>query len=248
MTIAVVDDSQEIRAQISALINDYSDSHDLDISAVTFETAEDILAGYRPYHYSAIFLDIFMDSGISGLEAAERIRQVDRNVMIVFLTSSEDHRPEAFRFHAYEYITKPVTQERLFSVLGDMFHHQTGEDVRKFFFNRGRHRVGLPVNEIVSIQASAHYLEIVDADNNVYRTRMTFSDAVNTLSDEHCFLQLIRGVLVNMQYIIGFSSNSCTLVSGDHLPINVRNAAALENTWRNFKFSNIREAAMRRNP
>ena len=44
--------------------------------------------------------------GMTGMEATESIRAMDSDTLIVFLTASEEHMPDAFRFHAYDYISK----------------------------------------------------------------------------------------------------------------------------------------------
>ncbi len=73
-----------------------------------FPGGEDLLGTYRPFQYTVIFLDIYMD-GISGIETAEKIREADEDANLVFLTASEEHRPEAFSVFATAYLIKPCT-------------------------------------------------------------------------------------------------------------------------------------------
>lgn len=246
MTVAVIDDSPEILSLMEELIDEYAVSHSADLTVACFSSPEPFLEGYRPYRYSLIFLDIYMN-GMSGLEAASSVRAMDRSAVIVFLTSSDEHRPEAFRFHAFDYIMKPVERSRLFGVLDDFFQIHGADASERFTFSVDRVQYSLPVSEIVTIQASGHYLDILDADGNTYRTRMSFSDALKVLSPSGKFLQLLRGVLANMDCISGFSENTCILSNGTRLPVTIRRVREMEDIWKNYKFTRIRESAMGRN-
>jgi DNA-binding LytR/AlgR family response regulator len=225
---------------------EYAAASGTDLSVECFSSPEPFLEGYSPYRYSTIFLDIYMD-GMSGLDAAAAIRQVDRSVVIIFLTSSDEHRPEAFRFHAFDYVTKPVERSRVFSVLDDLFSSHEITDIPRFSFISRKVQYSLPISDLVCVQSAAHYLDISDISGNVYSTRMTFSEAAAALSAYGCFLQLMRGVLVNMDHISGFGDYTCSLSTGQSFPINMRRSRELEDTWKNYKFTRIRESAMRRN-
>ena len=59
-----------------------------------------LLKDYQPFRYTVIFLDIYMD-GISGIETAKSIREMDDCTGIVFLTFSFsfDRQDFAGKFH-----------------------------------------------------------------------------------------------------------------------------------------------------
>src|SRR5690606_10009200 len=67
-----------------------------------------------------IFLDIKMP-GENGLDLAKRLRENGRLMKLVFVTSYKEYAPAAFNVQAYDYIVKPVKQERL---------HRTVERIR----------------------------------------------------------------------------------------------------------------------
>ena len=74
-----------------------------------------------------IFLDIKMP-GENGLELAKRLRENGRLMKVVFVTSYNEYAPSAFNVQAYDYIVKPVKQDRL---------HETVERIRFEYLSNG---------------------------------------------------------------------------------------------------------------
>lgn len=178
--------------------------------------------------------------GISGIETAKSIREVDDCTGIVFLTTSEAFRPDAFSLFAISYIIKPYAKEQVFAVLDHIFRLRTNS--KKFFsFSFDRQDFSLPYEDIVSLITDGNYLSIMDRNGQSYRTRMTFSKAEERLDDR--FLILIKGVAVNMDRIAQIEDGHCRMQDGRSLPLNVKRQAQLKEQWLNYKFAKIRQNA-----
>lgn len=244
MNIALVDDLPLELERMESLLNQYASDNGIQISISCFSSAEELLDVYKPYQFTAVFLDIYME-GATGVEAAQRIRQVDADTIIVFLTTSTDHMADAFQTHAYEYVIKPAQPERIFALMDDILRRSNAAKGEHFQFTSDKRNYNLSFSDIESVQGSGNYVNITDASGNTYRARMTFSTASKSLLEDQRFLLLMRGVLVNMDLIAGIRDNSCIMKSGARLPVNVRNAKSIEQTWRNYLFSSIRNRARR---
>lgn len=59
---------------------------------------------------------------MNGIAVAEKLREKDRDILIVFVTTSPDFMMQAFSVHAFHYITKPYKAEQIYKVLM-MPHH-----------------------------------------------------------------------------------------------------------------------------
>ncbi len=64
----------------------------------------------------AVFLDIEMPD-LDGIELANRITDLQKQVAIVFVTAYNQYAVEAFRLNALDYLMKPVTDDRLHETL-----------------------------------------------------------------------------------------------------------------------------------
>ena len=54
-------------------------------------------------HFDLFFLDIFME-GIIGIETAKRIRIINPNALLIFVSSSNDFYRESYDLYAFNYL------------------------------------------------------------------------------------------------------------------------------------------------
>lgn len=241
MNIAIIDDIPQELERISRLINEYADYRHLSLDVKTFKSAEDFLSDYRPFSYTLIFMDIYMN-GMTGVDAAATIRETDNKTLIVFLTTSPDHTFDAFNVHAYGYILKLPEDEALradiFRTLDDVTALRApSEDVITVSAD-GENKV-IPFSIILYAQAEKNYIKITDINNESCRCRMTFSNMLSLLNTDSRFLQINRGVLINMDYIDTFEKDVCVLQGGHILPINLREQKKLNQIRKNYIFSKL---------
>ncbi|BBI36651.1 LytR/AlgR family response regulator transcription factor [Cohnella abietis] len=78
----------------------------------SFQETTAALSYVMNHHVDLIFLDIRMP-GENGIELAVRLREQGRLVKLVFVTSYKEYASAAFEVHAYDYMVKPVEQDRL---------------------------------------------------------------------------------------------------------------------------------------
>ena len=208
MRIALVDDSEIERGILLSLITDYGCEKQILFESDCFDSGDAFLSYFSSDKYDIVFMDIFMN-GMSGVETASKMRQIDSHVILIFLTASADYMPDAFRVHALNAI-----------------------EVRIF------------ASQIVCIVADSHYTWITDRNGQKYHPCAAFGTfSKQLLSDRH-FLLVSRGVLCNMDDIKCFSSGSCLLSNGQTLPVTLRNAKRLEQTWRDYCFSKTRDQTL----
>lgn len=238
MNLAIVDDCAADRLRLEQTLKEYGSIHRLELHTDHFSGGEALLQTYQPFAYTVVFLDIYMD-GISGIETAERIRAVDEDSAIVFMTTSEEHRSAAFSVFAVGYLSKPFADAEVFRILDHILRLRTdGENRFTFSYDRQSH--SLRCADIASIETDGNYLVICDRRGERYRTRMTFSYAQTQIDSR--FLTLMKGIMVNMDCIEQIKKTICILQDGRTFPIHVKNEKELKQKWLNYKFAAIRKA------
>ena len=104
--IALVEDEAIYVNQMQEYLERYSRESGHKISLKVYGDGEDILEYYTG-EYDVILLDIqmrFMD----GMTAAERIREFDRKVILIFVTNMVQYAVRGYSVDAMDYILKPV--------------------------------------------------------------------------------------------------------------------------------------------
>lgn len=238
MNIAIIDDSQEEKEQLKCVLAKYAAVNALDITTAGFSGGEEFLRDYQAFRYTLVFMDVYMD-GLNGVETARRMREVDGNTLIVFLTTSREHMPDAFDCHAYDYIQKPFSEERIFKTLDDVFRLRTSLE-RRLTFTSNSKDFSIPFSEIIFVCSQGHYTEIQAKEGQNFTVRVNFSTILEALMQEKHFLLLIRGIVVNMDCIVCFKDGSCLMENGAQLQVNVRKKNQIEQTWKNYMFDKIR--------
>jgi len=111
--ISVVDDDESMREAIKALIGS------MGLSVEDFSSAEDFLNSGRSQVFDCLILDVMMP-GLSGLELQQRLRADNQLLPIIFITAhySEKERTRAMAAGAVDFLSKPFTEQELFSAIG----------------------------------------------------------------------------------------------------------------------------------
>ncbi len=241
MKIALVDDERLFLDDMVSLCKAYSKSRDLQIELTSFSGGEGLLSAVKgdpPQRFPIIFLDIYMD-GIDGIETAKALREADPECLIIFLTSSRDFMPEAFGCHAFDYISKPISLERLEKVLDDALRFLPS--THKFIelvSERKTYQVFL--KDIVYAVTDGHYLDITLADGSTMRQRMTAAEFLARTGEDDRFYLANRGIILNVGHIVSFADGCCIMKGGISLPMRVRDAKRVEQAVMKRSFENIR--------
>lgn len=244
MRFAIIDDLDSERAYALKLFEEYKDTRHIAFFVDDFRCGEDFLTSFVPYTYDIIFMDIYMN-GLSGVETAKRLRCTDRHSLLIFLTSSEDHMGDAFSVHAFDYLTKPLNRDKLFACLDDSMKLLPKPEEYISFTSNGI-ETRLFYGNIVVLQASGHYTILIDSTGKEYSVYSAFSVFTKPLMEDTRFLLVSRGVLVNMDFISGFTAKTCELQSGLIVPITIRKQKILEQAFHNYTFSKLHRQAAER--
>lgn len=104
--IGIVDDEVEFTGQLKEYLLQYGKENNVEFEIDIFHDGAEILENYEP-RFDAIFLDIEMPL-ISGMEAAERIRELDEDVVLMFITNMAQYAIFGYSVGALDFVMKPV--------------------------------------------------------------------------------------------------------------------------------------------
>ena len=97
---------------------------------VSFRNANDALKYFKENKCDIAFLDIKM-RGITGIELAEKLREIEPKTNIVFVTGYSDYSLDAFKVSASDYLLKPVDAEQVRNAVANLrYPIELGDVVR----------------------------------------------------------------------------------------------------------------------
>ena len=104
--IAIVEDEISFVQQLQTYLCRFSEENQMEFKVSVFQDGADILKDYKR-EYDAIFLDIEMPQ-VNGMEAAEQIRDMDDDVIIMFITNMAQYAIQGYSVGALDFVMKPI--------------------------------------------------------------------------------------------------------------------------------------------
>lgn len=174
---------------------------------VSFSNANDAFSYLENNSIDLIFLDIDMP-GMNGLEFQGKMKS-DLSTTI-FITSHPEFAVEGFELEAFDYIVKPIKEERIDKCIKRLEEYLKIKLKAKLFENsfkegavmvkQGRDITGIKLNEIVYIEALKDYSRLITFDG---KTVTIHGNLAATLRNENFsgFIRVHRSFAVQKNYI-----------------------------------------------
>ena len=244
LNIAVVDDSRIDSEKLQRGINKwlFKNYNDQNFQIESFRNGEEILKIFEPGKFQIVFMDIIMNM-INGIETAEKLREIDSKILIVFTTTSKEFAFEAFPLHPFDYILKPFEPERLDYVLREAIKIlETPEPFINIKISRSNYKIFL--KNISVVLSNNHTVEIITSGGETLTCSMTSKELEKILLEVPRFLECNRGVIINMDSVLSLSKDkeSFIMKDGSQYAIHVRRRKNIIESFTQYQFSRIRSA------
>lgn len=160
---------------------------------------------------NVLFLDINLNSSLSGCDVADIVRKKNKNVYIVFLTGHLEYALLAYKYKTFDYIPKPIIEERLEETVLRIVEDMTTENVNYIKLNNSKTIINS--NEVNYIKKDGMKL-IFCTDNETYETYSSFSKFESCLPEN--FIRCHKSFIVNINNVTKFKPNSNILELKNH--------------------------------
>lgn len=213
--IAMVEDSSKDANDILSHAKRFSADSEGEIEVRWFNSGGEFLSQYH-HNYDIVLMDINL-SELNGMDVAKMLREIDNQVILIFVTSLAQYAVAGYEVSAFDFIVKPVDYPT---------------------FKRKIHRAlaCCPVSQNESILLSLRegieyritpsrikYIEIQSHDILIHATEGNLVSYGNLKElesklDPHVFIRCHRSYLVNLSFVTAVHGNSIT-VDGEELPL-----------------------------
>ena len=206
MRIAICDDERNDANKIRFALLDVENRLEIDI----FESGQDFLDRIKDgRQYDLVFMDIYMGDE-NGMDTVRTMQTISPDTQVIFSTTSVDHAVEAFEVNAIGYLVKPYSDADIVKVFAraSVRRERTNDNV---LVQAGNDRKLFRNDDVLTIESDRHYTRITVKDGTVSRFHISFSEVLPLFKG---FIEISRGLAVNMSYIDMIKSSVITMCDG----------------------------------
>lgn len=215
MLIAVCDDEMEYCNQVEAFLWQLGNELGISIQCDKYISGEEFLKS-RFNQYQIAFLDINIQNE-NGIEIAEKIREVNQTMEIIFLTAYIQYALEGYRVKAYRFLLKPIAYEEFVFQLKELLLRLNDYERNHLKLVSYGQKYELKIEEIYYIEVMNHELTY-----HCVRGEVSINGNMKQIQERlsQCYFARIHSAyLVNMRQIEKVKNKEVILKNGRSLPL-----------------------------
>ncbi|MBR2288868.1 MAG: response regulator transcription factor [Clostridia bacterium] len=214
MRIAVVEDDLQVQEQLKSYIMRFFEGRENQVRLTLFSDGDEILEDYRA-DYDLILLDIQM-ARLDGLTTAQKLRALDENVYLIFVTNLGNYAIKGYSVNALDFVLKPVNYLMLKAMLQRVEKLLAENDRRYLTLPTERGLVRLNVRQIYYVETNNH-TSVIHTEKGEYSFRESMKNLESMLR-EYSFFRCNNCYLVNLAHVDEVDKNE-VIVEGERLAI-----------------------------
>ena len=236
LNFVLCDDNLSAMEKLSKMLESIIISHNLN-GQIGFSTdnPNELLKYVKNNTTHVLILDIDLKSAISGLELAEKIRAIDKNVYIIFVTGHFEFGMVAYKCKTFDFLQKPLTKERFEETILRLYSDVFGNKTR--YIRLDNDKTIIKENSIRFIKKDGMKV-IFHTDTRDYETYSSFSKISDMLP--YNFVRCHKSYIVNMDKIIDIDmiENTISFTKNDKCYIGPKYKNNFMEVFKNEYFSN----------
>lgn len=214
MRIAICDDSTPDAQFVKDIVSGWARGKSFPLDILIFSSAESFLFHYaEDKDFDILLLDIEM-SHMDGVTMARQIRQDNETVQIVFITGYSDYIAEGYEVAALHYLMKPVSPEKLCSVL-DRAADKIVQNEKCLTLELSGETVRIPLHEIRYLDVAKNYVTVHAKQDHTVKCPL--AELEKRLDERFC--RVGRSQVLNLKYIRRVTKTQVFLSDDTILPL-----------------------------
>lgn len=209
LRIAVVEDDKTYAAQLKEYLVRYGTEKNQKISVALFPDGEDIVTDYSA-EFDIILMDVEM-TFMDGMTTAERIREKDNEVVIIFITNMPQYAIQGYKVDALDYVLKPISYFAFSQRIDRALTRVKKKEATYITVAQKGGKKKLNVDKICYVEVRDHDLIYHSTKGDIV-TKSSMKEAEDTLGGTK-FFWCNRCYLVNLEYVEDFRGNDVTVAS-----------------------------------
>lgn len=216
MRIAIAEDEKRYSDQLQELLKKFGAENQIEMQLFSFSNGAELLEHFRG-GWDMILLDMDMPA-MNGMDTARAIRQLDPEVLIMFITNLAQYALNGYEVQAFDYMLKPVSYSALAMKLKLALRVLQKNEDRSITLNQDGELFRVPLSHLYYVEIYSHRLCYHTMEQNIdINSTRTLSDLEQELKPDG-FVRCHKSILVNARYVDHIKGCALT-VAGYEIPI-----------------------------
>lgn len=218
LNVAICEDDNIFMDRVRTIVDSYFKGNKYKVDIDEYSDGEEIVRGviHDETKYDIIFFDIDMPR-LNGIEAARLVREVDKDFILIFLTSLDEEVYKVFELDTFRFIRKSNFDEEIYPVLESVLK-RVSENSTRYEFKTKDGTVKLPITEILYFNMVNRRINIKTLTSTYITTKTVFKEIEESLSNKG-FISIYRGMMVNINLIKRINKDTIELDNGEILQV-----------------------------
>ncbi len=215
--IAVADPLSSRRSQLQNCFQEYIRQTGTDIALEFFDHADRLLLDYAPL-YDVVFLALGRPE-MDGMRAAKRLRSLDPDVVLVFVTNLERYAIQGYQVNALDFLLSPFTYSTFHYKLDRALSRAAMQTASCIYLQTQEGLRRLNIRDILYVETRNRMVYYHTTSGEI-PLRSTMKEECRRLED-YPFAKCNQCYLVNLQHVNDVNNDIVT-VAGNRLEISRR--------------------------
>lgn len=210
LKVCIVEDEQESVDKIKQMLQKFCEKEGCTCSVKVFGDGMNFVSDYCP-EYDVIFMDIEMPY-LNGMKAAKKMRKLDSNVSLVFVTHLAKYALQGYEVDAIGYLLKPLEYFSFANQMKRILAKRRQLDTQQMIFVKstsGLVRLNIPCLKYVEVIDHFLIYHTVDGDFTAYGQLGKIEKILPSIN----FFRCNKSYIVNFSYVDKLTKDS--VVIGD---------------------------------
>jgi DNA-binding LytR/AlgR family response regulator len=214
--VAICEDEEVFSKEHERICREILEKHGIEYDISVFPNGKAFFSVFPKHEnqFDLILLDIVMD-GLNGIEIARKIREADKNVVIIFITSNKDYALQGYEVNALNYLMKPIDKSVLEKMIIQAYNEKFSD--RVIVIKMGEQHFRIPINDIVYLETSGRRVTVTTFDKTIYYSGK-LTDLLLELPKDR-FVRCHQAFAVNVNNIRELNRKDAVAITGRIIPV-----------------------------
>lgn len=213
--VAIVENELNVAQADVLLLERYAKENSFSLETNIFQNAYEFLDSQE--EFDAVLMDIDMP-GINGMEAAEKLREKNQSIDIIFTTNLPQFAVDGYKVQALDFVIKPVTFPNLSFAMDKVVEKKKNSLNGSFFLHIGGFAKRIRNEDILYFEMINHYIVLHENGLEPLRIRGSLK-MIEDLLNPDIFVKINSGIIINLSKVSSFEDGLVLMEDGTKLPL-----------------------------